>query len=584
MHKKLFSAFVIVFLLTHGALFAVTTLRTVDTKSQVPSWKLVAGGAVTAKPVVTDYGFAMLTDGRMIHAVGKSGLMLWQRGVKGNPSGYLTCESDFLLVVTNRDTLNLVNPSGITLWSVKTGFEIIDNPRMAKDGRIFVRGTEHVACYNLHGVRKWLLRTEKQRADIPLLLFDDGYLFVFLQATENSRSRAQLYSPFGKECDVTTFTAYVTAACETPYGALLSLKGGGAGLCAVHDGIAESMWVSPNVSVADATVVKAFSGGELAAFLFQNGKNLSASVISVKDGTVAPPISLGAFSLSKLLHCSVHPKGICVSDDNRALLFSQDGTVIWEALLPAGKNLAGVFYTADDTLIVYRKDWLMQAYVMQQAVTTKNHLHKAIHASYAERKTAGGTIGSMGFERISEQDMSFMQSSFARGDYSEQEKAWISSLQLELRNWVFDLHTGKQRSSDGSSYFIENPVYGEQILAASAKAGTADFAPLLADLLMTENRSEVITQIVHACGELAWDDEGFMLTAIEEALHKASPRDTVLLKAICDATYEICRYMGKPTLLKKGKNMLSFLLFPQFDSTTRDYARKTVKNILDLGL
>ena len=75
-----------------------------------------------------------------------------------------------------------------------------------------------------------------------------------------------------------------------------------------------------------------------------------------------------------------------------------------------------------------------------------------------------------------------------------------------------------------------------------------------------------------------------MLKAIEEVLHKTSPRDTVLLKAICDATYDICRYMGKPALLSKGKNMLSFLLFPQFDSTTRDYARKTIKNILDLQL
>ncbi len=566
-------------------LFPLFAFRSLDTRTETPSWKLVASGEIAASPVNTSYGFAMLTDGRVLCGFGKSGQLLWKKNFSGKPSGYLATESDFLLVVTNKDTLNLVNPSGTLLWQVKTGFEIIENPRMARDGRILVRGNEHIACYSLHGVRKWLVRTEKQRSDVPLMLFDDGSIFAFLSATENNKTRAARYTVFGQESEITTFTAYVTAACETKYGALLALAGGGAGLCAVKDGTAVSEWVTTGVTGKECATLALFSGGEQAAFFWQSGaKNeLALSFLEVKDGVKGELVTLGTLSLCDLTHISTHKAGIALADATRAILVSADGALAWEAQLPKKNTFAGVFYTNDDALVVYRKDWLMQAFTMLQS-TTAPASHTGAHHSYAEKRAVVGTIGRMGYERIASDELQFMKNSFLRGDYSEKEAEWASRLHAELGNWCYDLQSGKQRFYDGNSYFIENPVYAENLISAAAACGTADFAALFADVLTVETRTAIITKIVQACGALGWDDEGVMLTAIAEVLHKTNPRNTVLLKTICDATYEICKYMGKPTLLSKGKNLISFMLFPQFDSTTRDYARKTLQNILDLRL
>ncbi|HAC31900.1 MAG TPA: hypothetical protein DCF70_04675, partial [Treponema sp.] len=53
---------------------------------------------------------------------------------------------------------------------------------------------------------------------------------------------------------------------------------------------------------------------------------------------------------------------------------------------------------------------------------------------------------------------------------------------------------------------------------------------------------------------------------------------------ICDATYSIVQFMGRPALYRQGKNILSHFLYPQYDKAIRDYAAQTLKNIIKLEL
>ena len=51
--------------------------------------------------------------------------------------------------------------------------------------------------------------------------------------------------------------------------------------------------------------------------------------------------------------------------------------------------------------------------------------------------------------------------------------------------------------------------------------------------------------------------------------------------AICDATCEICRFMGIPAFARRGKAILSYLLYPQFSQRVHDYAKKTLDRIIE---
>ena len=60
--------------------------------------------------------------------------------------------------------------------------------------------------------------------------------------------------------------------------------------------------------------------------------------------------------------------------------------------------------------------------------------------------------------------------------------------------------------------------------------------------------------------------------------------DTSDLIFVCDSVYEICRFMGRPALYSKGMEILTQLLYPQYDSKVREYARNTLTKIARLKI
>ena len=148
-------------LLTLPAFFAQTPLRRENLQAQTPSWQAVIGGEAVSPCIETSYGVALLSDGRLLSACTSAGTVIWQRSIKGRPSPYLSAFGDFLYVVTDRTHLNLVNPSGMTLWTAIAPFEITDFPLVGRDGRVFVKGKKGIACYGLNGTRKWQVETDE---------------------------------------------------------------------------------------------------------------------------------------------------------------------------------------------------------------------------------------------------------------------------------------------------------------------------------------------------------------------------------------------------------------------------------------
>ena len=89
--------------------------------------------------------------------------------------------------------------------------------------------------------------------------------------------------------------------------------------------------------------------------------------------------------------------------------------------------------------------------------------------------------------------------------------------------------------------------------------------------------------VIAFAGNSGYDENGQILAEFEKLImNKIKPSETVLLKAVCDSTYEICRFMGRPALIKRGKNILSHLFYPQYDKTVRDYARTILTKMIEL--
>ena len=76
-----------------------------------------------------------------------------------------------------------------------------------------------------------------------------------------------------------------------------------------------------------------------------------------------------------------------------------------------------------------------------------------------------------------------------------------------------------------------------------------------------------------------------MLLALEGVLRESSASANVLLmKEVCDAIVQICRYMGRPAYFRHGEDMLKTLLMPSYDSRIRDYALQTLKTLAQLSI
>ena len=232
--------------------FSQTAQRTCDLTKEEPSWQAVIGGVAVSTCVETSYGVALLSDGRLLSACTGSGTVIWQRSIRGRPSPYIASFGDFLYVVTDGSRLNLVNPSGMTLWTEKCPFEVADFPCVGRDGRAFVRGKKGLACYGLDGTRRWKCDTE-DLAPLPISTLDDGSILVFLKNLRNNLSVAVRFSPFGERLEDITFTGIISSVANCSLGVLVSLKNGSIGLVSAGEQkTASAKWVNGSGNTSGA--------------------------------------------------------------------------------------------------------------------------------------------------------------------------------------------------------------------------------------------------------------------------------------------------------------------------------------------
>jgi len=571
-----------------------------DLSAQEANWNVVLSGAAVCAPQLTSYGFAVLTDGRMISACTDSGTVLWQRAVPGKPDPFLTVlGGDFLLTVNDGQTLSLTNPGGLTLWSVPVPFQILSAPYEGRDGRIFVRGSTNIACFSIKGICKWTLETAAQ-STLPVSELPDGSIVAFLAQPSGGKTEGLRVSPFGDILEQITFAGIVTSAESCGSGILLTFADGNAGMCAIPGGEVRSVWAAASAGgtgTADTGKDKTFfldSGTGSAALVRPLAGNAHITVYNTADGTAVSSVTIADLSMNSPSYVSADKNGFILADDNRAVCITRSGEIQWSAVLPQ-KNGSGqpwnyLTVTPDGYLIVCRMSWAAAGYRMSQELQNNGSPAAAdTHPGYrAFLNTDAGESVLSEIRNLTGSLESGLtdgtrSSALSRGMYGNAEQKWTQELLGAAGDYLVYLRSSNTGGRTDSVF--SNDITGtDSMLRQLPQYGTDTFPPLIAKLITYERNRTHMRTLLETAAVCAYDPDGSLLDSLDTALFSIQPDDDALLTALCDAVYAVCRFMGRPAFYRHGRDILSRLLYPQYGSRVRAYARTTLTNIVRLKL
>lgn len=571
------------------------TESTVPTEIE-PSWQLVVGGAPVGNPIVTEYGFAVPLEGRTMAAVSQAGKLMWFAGLPGTRIAphSSTGNGDFLITVSGGNSLSLINPSGLTLWSSKAPAEIISQPVQGRDGRIYVQCPREVACFGINGILKWSTPAG-EAAGFPLIELEDGSILHIQRKTLQGCTTALRYSPFGLILEEITFSGKVTAAIGTKYGALLFFSDGGVGCISSTENKAKDRWVLPSGSI----------GGSAAAHLFLDNLQTVCAVVSPSGGqttitylnpqtgelglsATAPidtnRIAFGTFDYSNLVLC----------DTTQAVGVSLEGEIVWESDLPGTIKWSHILYLPQGYLAMLEQgSWIISAYRVTQHIGTTPNQEKRADRSVAypvyvqESARRAGLPQNTSFvvdKLLPPEKMQEIQQGLANGEYNDKEGQWLALTNIEMTR-LFTRYSVQTINPTELPFFDQNVDYFEEIVKLMASFESGCFNKELAQVIRVENDPIILAIALQGAARMPYDPTFELLESIEVLLSKAhllsQPRIAALM---CDATYEICRFMGKPALFTKGRSILSFLLNQNLDSGAKVYAAATMRKIITLGM
>jgi hypothetical protein len=589
---------IILFLAVFPVSAAGGNLLQTATSSQSADWNAVISGAAVCAPVRTTYGFAVLTDGRMISACTSRGTILWQRAVPGKPDPFLTVlNDDFLLTVNDGQTLSLTNPGGLTLWSAAVPYQIISAPKGGRDGRIFIRGKKDITCYSIKGICKWHITTDEESI-MPIQELPDGSLVVFLQQLVNNKTAAIRVSPFGEVLEQITFSGVVTSAASCSNGLLLTFTDGGGGLCSIQGTEVSSLWGSgSDSSMFSGTSANSRSfflpiGTSLCALIQSMGEDAKTSLINTSGGTVASVFIIPNINVNRLIYTASYDNGFLIADEKHAAFISADGRCEWSTVLPQKNNGSESWnflcYTPDGFLIFCRTSWAVTGYRMMQNIQTGTEPEKKNtlpdYSSFIKSDSSGYEIWSLTNELGCGLSGSGRSSELLQGMYGKKEIKWTQELLEAGHAYLSFLSNTNSGGRRDTSVFSSDITGTDRMLRQLSLFGTNMFPPIIAKLITAEKNNTHMHTLLETAEDCAYDPDGTLLDSLDRALFSISAENDALLISLCDAVYSICRFMGRPAFYAHGRDILSKLMFPQYDSRVHAYARKTLTSIADLKL
>ncbi len=550
------------------------TSQEIDFSNEKPSFLSVLGGNILCQPVKTSYGYIAAGDGKQILGFSKLGKLLWQKAAPGRLKPFVTeGPADLIYGATADSTLFMMNSSGLVLWTQKAGFSMEEAPLCGRDGRIFIRGTNAVSCYGLKGVKRWQIETEAQDTSIPLATLNDGTILVFLSRTHDGKSVAKRISPFGTEKEEIIFSGKVSQAISCKEGVALSFSDGSIGLCSANENGAYSKWTFIKKNPLPARLSE-FSG-KIAA-IYSN----SVYYLNEQNGGKISEFKNDIQNFSYFEHTS---QGLVVCNAQNGICYKEDGTVLWKAKFSPQKKWNFIFASDSGYLIFCMNNWVLEGFQTRLNFSRQQD-------SFIERKVSPYSYEYTGIKSddfsgraINESLAALMKEKFSSGNFGDQEENWNSLIQSELESLFDDWTRTENLFYTEKPYFKRNIKYCQNLIELESESGI--YFGKISPLLKRTSDPSLLLSLVRAAGKSSFDPNGDILASLELVLKtKAGKNDKMLLQEIADSTYEICRFMGRPSFFRKGQEILKYMLYPQFDKETREYAIKTLDKIIEAQL
>ena len=515
----------------------------------------VLTGNILGQPVRTSWGYVATAEGKQITAFSPEGKVIWKKTAPAKLSPYITqAMSGFLLVVTQDSSIVCYTSSGRIAWQQRAGFQVEGSPVQVQDGRFFVRGKRRLACWGIGGRRRWKVSTPRQDVSLPLCTFSDASVLLFLEERQGGKTVAQRYSPFGKLTEEVVLSGVVASTASCAEGVLVCFEGGNVGLCSIGKRGLESRWIygggpreAGHIEVDDAAGV---------AFVFYKEEVLS---FDTSDGTL---ISRFATGLKESVFTGVCAGGVFASDQRTAACFTPRGSPIWRAALPQKATYTYLVPTDTGRVVAFSDDWVVKVWKAQEEV--------AGVSPFVERQVSQLDYGKVSLKDLRGFSFQKAHDAMLRGDFGEDERVWggelSSELSLILSAW--------SKSTSGAQ---ERPELKEDIERCrevfSLWAASGVWYDVPPTLIRRIENDTVLTFLVQAAGDAGFDSEGQLIDAMAYVVDLPTRNKSgQLLKAMCDATYAICAFMGDREISDKGRELLQSIVSPKYDKEASDYA------------
>ncbi|WP_428771525.1 PQQ-binding-like beta-propeller repeat protein [Treponema sp. HNW] len=544
-----------------------------------PLWQSVLGGNALAAPKRTSYGFAAINEGKILSACTGNGTVIWRRRLAEEASAlYTVSRKNFIYLVSSDGTrLSLYNPDGTLLWSRILPEKAVSPPLCGRDGRVFTAGSGSVSCYGSGGTKRWTLLLP-EKSDFPLTEMNDGSLLYIPREKKGSASTGKRISPYGELLEDIVFTAELSALFSCENGVLTGFKTGTAGCVAVVKSRTSTLYSIPPVSSnrAGELIINGtenfcilYADSVLCAYQTQSGRLLWKT----RNPELKAGEEFDAFFDGHAYHF-VRTK----AEYTYAVSYAAaNGDIIRETKIKTAANAHFPLITPSLHLILCGDKWIVSGYDLKAKQTEAKLQEPAKLQESAEERRGGNydfkpeKIKLYGYKAFTahKTDLSLPPPSGASGRYER-----TADIASHLKQGDFgakEYGYKKRIKSDLNAYQDEYAVLQKRLSVNAAEKintlylierfETADFNYAVSLFLKNEDEPVLLAAALHCAGKLGYDPDGSMLEAIEQVYNvkKTSLSDSVLIE-LAEAVYSLCRYMGRPAFIKRGKAILSDML------------------------
>ncbi len=529
--------------------FLLFTLCTAFAQEEISAqWQSVVGGTVVATPKKTSYGFVMISEGRIMNASTENGTIIWRKNIRGRPSPFFSItEENFVYITTdNAKKLSLYNPDGIFLWEVDLEESATADPLPGRDGRVFVLENDTLSAYGAQGGRKWRIEIG-EGAGFPLVEMNDGSLLYVLGENGIPTSAAIRISPYGQIIEKIEFIDTITTIQDYEDGVILGFENGSIGSCAVIDGVTktissaftvESDAYPKSIVIGDDSFFVLFSDASISEFSMENNSVIwRKDLLSTLDNS---SVYLSYINGSLVVANTEYVCAYYSAESNRG------GSIAWEKRIASSSGAYFPFITGSAYLVLSHPNWVVAGYnLLDSELISENVMTegKKVTVSYSTFKENS---------KHTRQSIEAIYEHLQNDDYGALEVQYQKRINSEITTYNQEYQS-----------FITNTNIAEKSLVylSTALFESSDYNYIIPLMLNGEIDPYFIQLALQVAATIAYDPREIMLAAIEEyySLHKSLLSDAVQM-SVCDAVYSICKYMGRPALTKRGKQILSDMI------------------------